>query len=75
MILVLGVWAFVRALLGSSAAVTLENVALRHQLAVLQRSVGHPRLRDRLVRGSPFIWVRGRTVGCRAAVPTSGGST
>ena len=27
MILVLGVWAFVRPLLGSSAAVTLENVA------------------------------------------------
>src|SRR5262245_26807507 len=51
MILVLGVWAFVRALLGNSAAVTLENVALRHQLAVLQRSVGRPRLRrwDRLV--------------------------
>jgi hypothetical protein len=42
MILVLGAWAFVRALLGSSAAVTLENVALRHQLAVLQRSVGRP---------------------------------
>src|SRR5437879_7942402 len=51
MILVLGVWAFVRALLVNSAAVTLENVALRHQLAVLQRSVGRPRLRrwDRLV--------------------------
>ena len=45
MIFVLGVWAFVRALLGSSTAVTLENVALRHQLAVLQRSVGRPRLR------------------------------
>jgi transposase InsO family protein len=51
MILVLGVWAFVRAFLGNSAAVSLENVALRHQLAVLQRSVGRPRLRtwDRLV--------------------------
>jgi hypothetical protein len=51
MILVLGVWTFLRALLGSSAAVTLENVALRHQLAVLQRSVGRSRLRrwDRLV--------------------------
>jgi hypothetical protein len=39
MILVLGVWAFVRALLVNSAAVSLENVALRHQLSVLQRSV------------------------------------
>src|SRR2546428_9699803 len=68
MILVLGVWAFIRALLGRSAAVSLENVALRHQLAVLQRSVGRPRLRrrDRLFwvglsrlwaswRGSPVI--------------------
>src|SRR2546422_3738806 len=47
MILVLGVWAFVRALLVNSAAVSLENVILRHQLAVLQRSVGRPRLRRR----------------------------
>jgi hypothetical protein len=35
MILVLGVWTFLHALLGSSAAITLENVAMRHQLAVL----------------------------------------
>ena len=51
MILVLGVWAFVRALIVGSAAVSLENVPLRHQLAVLQRSVGRPQLRpwDRLV--------------------------
>jgi hypothetical protein len=52
MILVLGVWAFVRALLVNSAAVSLENVALRHQLAVLQRSGGPPppglRRRDRI---------------------------
>jgi putative transposase len=38
--------AFVRALLVNSAAVSPENVALRYQLAVLQRSVG--RRRDRL---------------------------
>ena len=51
MIFVLGAWVFVRALLVNSAAVSLENVALRHQLAVLQLSVGRPQLRpwDRLV--------------------------
>jgi hypothetical protein len=53
MILILGVWAFVRALLVNSAAVSLENVALRHQLAVLQRSVGRPRLRCR----DRLLWV------------------
>src|SRR2546426_7103042 len=47
MILVFGVWAFVRAILVNSAAISLENVVLRHQLAVLQRSVGRPRLRRR----------------------------
>ena len=47
MILVLGVWTYLRALLGRSTAVTLENVALGHQLAVLQRSVPRPRLRRR----------------------------
>jgi putative transposase len=53
MIFVLGAWVFVRALLVNSAAVSLENVALRHQLAVLQRSVDRPRLRhrDRLLWG------------------------
>jgi hypothetical protein len=45
MILVFGVWPFVRALLVNSATVSLENVALRHQLAVLQRSVNRPRFR------------------------------
>lgn len=53
MILVLGVWAFVRALLVNSAAVSLENAVLRHQLAVLQRSVGRPRLRRR----DRIVWV------------------
>src|SRR4029450_2070542 len=47
MILVLGVWTFLRALLGSSAAVTLVNVALRHQLAILRRSAPRARLRRR----------------------------
>jgi hypothetical protein len=38
MILVLGgAWTFLRALLGRSTAVTLENIVLRHQLMVLQR--------------------------------------
>jgi hypothetical protein len=47
MILVLGGWTFLRALLGRSTAVTLENVALRHQLDVLRRSTPHFRLRRR----------------------------
>ena len=47
MILILGLWTLLRAVLGRSTAVTLENVALRHQLAVLQRSVPRPRLRRR----------------------------
>lgn len=46
MILVLGVWTFLRALLGGCTAVTLENVALRHQLDVLRRAT--PRFRLRL---------------------------
>jgi hypothetical protein len=53
MILVLGIWAFDRTLLVNSAAVSMENVALRHQLAVLQRSVGRPRLRRR----DRLLWV------------------
>jgi hypothetical protein len=53
MIVVLGVWAFVRALLGNSASVSMENVALRHQLAILQRSVPRPRLRRR----DRLLWV------------------
>jgi hypothetical protein len=41
----------VPSLLKSRAAVQLENVALRHQLAVLHRSVKRPRLNssDRLL--------------------------
>ena len=47
MILILGLWTLLRALLGRSTAVTLENVALRHQLDVLQRSTPRFRLRRR----------------------------
>jgi putative transposase len=66
MILMLGAWTFLRALLGSSAAVSLENVALRHQLAVLQRSVRHPRLRrrDRIF----WLWLARLWAGWRASL-------
>jgi hypothetical protein len=65
MILVLGVWAFVRALLVNSAAVSLENVALRHQLSVLQRSVRRPRSRgrDRIF----WLWLARLWAGWRAS--------
>jgi hypothetical protein len=53
MILVLGVWTFLRALLGRSTAVTMENIALRHQLMVLPRSNPRPRLR----RQDRILWV------------------
>ena len=53
MIHALGVWTFLRALLGRSTAVTLENIALRHQLIVLQRSISRPRLRRR----DRILWV------------------
>ena len=45
--LVLSVWTFIRALFGNATAVSLENVALRYQLVVLQRSVGRARVRRR----------------------------
>ena len=54
MILVLGVWTFLRAFLGRSTAVTLENITLRHQLMVLQRSIPRPRLRHQ----DSIPWVR-----------------
>ena len=44
MMLVMGLWTFLRALFYGSAAIALENLALRHQLLILQRSVGRPRL-------------------------------
>jgi len=38
---------FVRCLFASRSRLQLENTALRHQLAVYQRSVKRPKLRDR----------------------------
>ena len=43
MVLVVGLWTFLRAVLGGSTAVAIENVALRHQLAVLHRSGRRPK--------------------------------
>ena len=43
--------AFVRAFFVSRAALAAENIALRHQLAVLQRAVQRPQLRKRDMRG------------------------
>jgi putative transposase len=51
--LLIGFWTFLRAVFFGSAAVALENVALRHQLLVLQRSVRRPRL----ARGDRVFWV------------------
>ena len=53
-ILVLGVWTFLPARLGRSSSVTLKNVALRHQLMVLQRSIPP---RPRLRRQDRIVWV------------------
>jgi hypothetical protein len=66
MILMLGAWTFVHALLGSSAAVSLENVALRHQLAVLQRSGRRPRFRrrDRIF----WLWLARLWAGWRSSL-------
>ena len=53
MVLVVGVWTFLRAWLFGSAAIALENLALRHQLRVLQRSGRRPRL----ARWDRVLWV------------------
>ena len=41
------VWRLVKSFFGEWANLAFENIALRHQLAVLQRSVERPRLRRR----------------------------
>jgi len=57
MILVIGLWSFVRVFVAGAGTVALENLALRHQLAVLQRSVSRPRLSrwDRIL----WVWLSG----------------
>jgi transposase InsO family protein len=66
MILVIGLWTFLRALLCGSAAIALENTALRHQLAVLQHSASRPRLRrwDRIL----WVWLSRLWVGWRTTL-------
>ena len=53
--LVSGIVIFVRALLSNRAVIAAENLALRHQLGVLQRSVKRPQLRrlDRIL----WVWL------------------
>jgi hypothetical protein len=52
-LLATALWIFLRVLLFGSAAIALENLALRHQLVVLQRSVPRPRL----TRWDRILWV------------------
>jgi putative transposase len=53
MLFVIGLGTFLRAMLFGSASIALENLALRHQLGVLQRSVRRPRL----ARWDRILWV------------------
>jgi hypothetical protein len=53
MLVVIGLGTFLRAVLSGSAAIALENLALRHQLLVLQRSVPRPQL----TRWDRILWV------------------
>ena len=52
MLFAIGCWIFLRVFFSGSAAIALENLALRHQLAVLQRSV-----RPRFRRWDRAFWV------------------
>ena len=51
--IVTGVVLFIRAMFTSRAAIAAENLALHHQLGILQRSVRRPRLRQR----DRILWV------------------
>jgi putative transposase len=66
MIPLFAVWAFLRAFLVGSTAIALENLALRHQLAVLQRSSRRPRLSswDRIL----WVWLSRCWAGWRSTL-------
>ena len=66
MIFVIGLWTFLRAMLFGSAAIAIENLALRHQLLVLQGSVARPRLSrwDRIL----WVWLSRVWVGWRSTL-------
>jgi hypothetical protein len=51
MLIVIGLWTFLHVMFCGSATIALENLALRHQLAVLQRSD------PRLSRWDRILWV------------------
>ena len=59
-------WSLVRTLLAGRAALIAENLALRQQLAVLQRSVPRPKLgrRDRIF----WVWLSKLWTGWRSAL-------
>jgi putative transposase len=66
MLFVIGLGTFFRALFSGSAAIALENLALRHQLAVHQRSVRRPRLSrwDRIL----WVWLTRIWTGWRSSL-------
>ena len=59
-------WLFVRGSFAGRATLMAENLALRQQLLILQRSVGRPRLRkrDRIF----WVWLSGLWNGWRAVL-------
>jgi putative transposase len=66
MLFVIGLGTFLRAMLFGSATIALENLALRHQLGVLQRSIRRPRLarRDRIL----WVWLSRLWTGWRSSL-------
>jgi len=65
--IVTGVVLFIRAVFTSRAAIVAENLALRHQLGIVQRSVRRPRSRqrDRIL----WVWLSRLWSGWRDSLP------